>query len=179
VSSGPRITCQRLWECSFPFSLSLLVRPLIPLEALLTCISHCLESVVTPEAFSVSLGMPLEHFLYPGTELSLDCSHHLAIIEAGLCSIGIHRDGVFCVFCAILVRHLSMYQFFTKSPSPTSALYSRFSYSWQHVPGWRIRLVMPPRQLTNRLNVWQVIPLFVSHPHPGNLLYIRKTNERF
>jgi len=66
-----------------PFSLSLLVHPLVLLETLLTHPTHCSESIVPYITLPVLLGIPLEKLLHSGTDLSLDCPHCLASIEVG------------------------------------------------------------------------------------------------
>ena len=128
VSPRSHSMCWRLWKCLLPFLLLLLVRLFILPETLLTRVMHCLESISFYVMHSVWLGMPLGNFLYLGTNLSLDQPHHLRPIEAGLYFVGIPHEYASRVFLCHSGEYISMYQFFIKSLSPTSALYSWFPY---------------------------------------------------
>ena len=88
-----RVYNLRVGSCggvSSPLSLPIPVNPLISLEIFLTRIPHCLGSIFIPAAFSALFGAPLGNGHYPGTELPLDCSYRLTIIEASLYFLGAH-----------------------------------------------------------------------------------------
>ena len=90
--------CQRLWTYFIPLSLSLLVRLLASLTTLLTHIPCHLESIVPSVASSAWLGVPLDTFLYLGTDSLLGHSHHLVLVEMSLNSLETLQDYGFRAF---------------------------------------------------------------------------------
>lgn len=94
---APVYIVQQLYKHSSPLLLSLLVRLYVSLQTLLTCVLHCLGSILPHAVRWVCLGMPLGDFLYLAANPSLDLPHHLRPIEAGLYSYEIHQSYVFCI----------------------------------------------------------------------------------
>ena len=90
---------------SSPLSLSLPVCLLVLLTTLLTHVPCHLEPIAPPVASSALLGMPLETFLYLGTDPLLGHSHHPVLVEMSFNSLEILQNYGFRVF----LRDISAY----------------------------------------------------------------------